>query len=434
MDEGSARELLKFIEAGPTAFHVAEKTAAELRASGFEELREGERWRVRAPGKYFVRRNGSALIALNVPKPDFAGFMIMAAHGDSPAFKVKENAEAGAAGMYTQLNVEKYGGMICSSWLDRPLSVAGRLVVRDGARLTTRLVDVRRDLLLIPGVAIHMDRGANENKTWNANTDMQPLFAAGEPHSSFDGIVASAAGVRPEDVLARDLFLYPRTPGTVWGSDGQFVSSPRLDDLQCVFACLRGFLAAEAGGSAGVLCVFDNEEVGSSTKQGANSDFLAGTLERMCDALGMTAEDRRAALSNSFMVSADNAHAVHPNHPEYADRLDRPELNRGVVIKYNANQKYTTDAVSAAVFRRICADAGVPVQSFTNRADLPGGSTLGNISSAHVSVDTVDIGLPQLAMHSCYETAGVKDTDYLIAAAREFFGRSFRRAEFGVEL
>ena len=234
-----------------------------------------------------------------------------------------------------------------------------------------------------------------------------------------------------EDFSARWL---NRRPGTVWGAEEEFVSSPRLDDLQCVFACLEGLLAAKGGESGAVLAVFDNEEVGSGTKQGADSSFLEDVLYRVCEALGKSPAEYRAALANSFMVSADNAHAVHPNHPEFADRNDRPRINGGIVIKYNANQRYTTDSVSAAVFGEICKAAGVPVQRFTNRADMPGGSTLGNISSAHVSIDTVDIGLPQLAMHSAYETAGVKDTEYLIRAAAEFYSRSFRRTAEEIEI
>ncbi len=379
-------------------------------------------------------RNSSSVIALNIPKTEFRGFMMMAAHSDSPSFKIKEYPEDRAAGQYVRLNTERYGGMIASTWLDRSLSAAGRVMVRENGRIAEKLVNIERDLMMIPSVAIHMERGVNDGKKFDPNTDMLPVISAADAKNSLRALAAENAGTSEDDILSTDLFLYPRTSGTVWGADEEFVSSPRLDDLQCVFACLNGFLEAKPTESAAVLCVFDNEEVGSGTKQGADSTFLEDTLVRVCEALGRSGAEYRAALNQSFMVSADNAHAVHPNHPEFADRIDRPAINGGIVIKFNANQKYTTDSVSAAVFAELCRAAGVPVQRFTNRADMPGGSTLGNISSAHVSVDTVDIGLPQLAMHSCYETAGARDTEYLIRAARELFSRSFRRGRNGIEI
>lgn len=428
------RELLHFISASPSPYHAVEQIRLRLEGEGYTELLESEPWKLTLPGKYYVRRNGSSIIALDLPDGALPGFMIMAGHSDSPSFKIKENAPVQSAGMYTQLNVEKYGGMLCSTWLDRPLSAAGRVAVREKGRIVTKLVNIDRDLLLIPNVAVHMDRGANEGKSYNPNVDMLPVLGSAELQRGFDALAAEAAGVEEKDLLSKDLCLYPRTPGTVWGAEEEFVSSPRLDDLQCVFACLEGLLAAKRGESGAVLAVFDNEEVGSGTKQGADSSFLEDVLYRVCEALGKSPAEYRSALAGSFMVSADNAHAVHPNHPEFADRNDRPKINGGIVIKYNANQRYTTDSVSAAVFGEICKAAGVPVQRFTNRADMPGGSTLGNISSAHVSIDTVDIGLPQLAMHSAYETAGVKDTEYLIRAAAEFYSRSFRRTAEGIEI
>lgn len=419
------KQLIDFISASPSAYHTVENVRRELDAAGYTELFEGDDWSVTAPGKYYVRRNGSSIIALRLPKPDFRGFMVMAAHSDSPSFKIKCNSDVKAAGMYTMLNVEKYGGMLCSTWLDRPLSVAGRAIVAEGGRMVSRLVNVDRDLAVIPNVAIHMDRSANDGKSYNANVDMLPLIGSAELKTGFKAIVAQSLGVAEDALLAGDLILYPRERGCVWGAENEFVSSARLDDLQCVYGCLRGLLDAADGESAAVLSVFDNEEVGSGTKQGADSSFLEDVLCRVSAALGRSDVQYRALLTNSFMVSADNAHAVHPNHPEYADRNDRPEMNKGIVIKHNANQRYTTDAVSAAAFEAVCRRAEVPVQSFTNRADIAGGSTLGHISAAHVSISTVDIGLAQLAMHSAYETAGAKDTEYLSAAAREFFGSSF---------
>jgi len=428
------RELLSFIAASPTAWHAVEQLRQRLLREGYTELREEEPWELCCPGRYFTCRNGSSLAAFRLTGTAFPGFLIMAAHSDAPAFRIKENSAVEAAGLYTQLNVEGYGGMLCASWMDRPLSAAGRVVVREEGRLVTRLVDLDRDLLLIPNVAIHMDREANDGKKYQANVDMLPLLGTARSAKDFDALVAEAAGVKPEDLLSKELNLYPRTPGTVWGAEEEFVSSPRLDDLQCVFACAEGFLRAQEGPSVPVLCVFDNEEVGSGTRQGADSSFLEDVLCRVGEALGRGGSRLRETLAQSFLVSADNAHAVHPNHPEHADRNDRPQLNGGVVIKYNANQRYTTDAVSAAVFGEICRRAGVPVQRFTNRADKPGGSTLGHISAAHVSVSSVDVGLAQLAMHSAYETAGARDTDHLIRAAAAFYGCAYRIAGGKTEL
>lgn len=416
------RELLHFISASPSPYHAVEQIRLRLEGEGYTELPESEPWKLTLPGKYYVRRNGSSIIALNLPGGALPGFMIMAGHSDSPSFRIKETAPVQSAGMYTQLNVEKYGGMLCSTWLDRPLSAAGRVAVREKGRIVTKLVNIDRDLLLIPNVAIHMDRGANEGKSYNPNVDMLPVLGSAELQRGFDALAAEAAGVEEKDLLSRDLCLYPRTPGTVWGAEEEFVSSPRLDDLQCVFACLEGLLRAKRGESGAVLAVFDNEEVGSGTKQGADSTFLRDVLMRAASALGATEAQARAAISASFMVSADNAHAVHPNHPEKADPTNRPYLNGGIVIKYHGGQKYTTDAVSAAKMKSLCKQAGVPCQTYANRSDVLGGSTLGNISTAHVSVSSVDIGLPQLAMHSAVETAGVKDTKYAIEALKVFYG------------
>ena len=279
---------------------------------------------------------------------------------------------------------------------------------------------------MIPSVAIHMDREVNKKGGLDPARDLFPLFAEGAEPGRFRAMVADCAGVSEADLLSTELFLYPRTPGTLLGPDGDLIAAPRLDDLQCVFACLRGFLAAEPGESIPVLCVFNNEEVGSGTRQGADSTFLSDVLSRISGGLGWDSETAHAALGNSFLVSADNAHAVHPAHPEYADAGERPVLGGGIVIKYSAAQRYTTDALSAALFQRVCELAEVPVQRFSNRPDLPGGSTLGNISSAHLSIPSVDIGLPQLAMHASCEVASVRDTQALVRAMTVYFGRSFR--------
>ena len=429
--ENLTRQLLEFLDASPSCYHATENLVKALTAAGYHQLWEAEPWTLAEGGRYFVVRGDSTLAAFRIPQRDFTGFMIAAGHSDSPALKLRERAEVPSAGNCLRLSVEPYGGMILRSWLDRPLSVAGRLVVREGERIVSRLVNVDRDLLVIPSVAIHMDREVNKGTALNPAVDMLPLFGTGVEPGAFRALIAESAGVPTEDILSTELFLYPRTPGTVLGARGELVASPRLDDLQCVFGCLRGFLDAADSASVPVLCVFNNEEVGSNTRQGADSTFLTDVLSRISGALGRTAEEYHAALANSFLVSADNAHAVHPAHPEYADKNEQPVLNGGIVLKYNANQRYTTDAVSAAVFRQVCREAGVPVQSYSNRADLPGGSTLGNISSAHLSIPMVDIGLPQLAMHACYEVAGAEDTAALARAMTVYFSKSFRQLPGG---
>jgi aspartyl aminopeptidase len=425
-------QLLDFISRSPTAFHAVENTAQALEEAGFEELRETEDWSLVPGARAFVRRNGSSLIAFRVPRERPAGFLLAAAHSDSPCFKLKEKAALSADG-YVRLGVEKYGGMLCAPWLDRPLSLAGRVTLREGGRIVTHLTDLKRPVALIPNLAIHMDRNANDGKAYDVYSDMLPLFSLAGAKTP-EALVAEALGVKEEDLLAKELFLYPCGSGAVWGAEDEFVSSPRLDDLQCVFGCLRGFLEAAPSESLTALCVFDNEEVGSSSKQGADSSFLTDVLRRVCLALGMDESAYLRCAANGFMVSADNAHAVHPNHPEHADRGDRPVPNGGVVIKYNANARYTTDSVSAAVFSELCRAADVPVQLYSNRADKPGGSTLGNISLTHLSLDCVDIGLAQLAMHSCYETAGAKDTEYLVRAMRAYFSRTLRKTAGGISL
>ena len=423
MEQEVTRRLLDFLDASPSCYHAVDNLARRLEAEGYERLREAEPWTLRTGGKYYVVRGDSSLAAFRVPGGVPAGFMLAAAHSDSPTYKVREEAEVLSAGNCVRLAVEPYGGMIARSWLDRPLSVAGRLVVRREGGIATQLVNVDRDLLVIPSVAIHLDREVNQGTALKANTDLLPLLGCGTERGRFRALLAEAAGVPEEDILSTELFLYPRAAAVLLGAEGEFVASPRLDDLQCVFGCLEGFLAAKEGGSVPVLCVFNNEEVGSGTRQGADSTFLTDVLERISTALG---RDWRLMAVNSFLVSADNAHAVHPAHPELSDGAERPVLNGGVVLKYNAGQKYTTDAVSGAVFREVCRAVDVPVQRYSNRADLPGGSTLGNISSAHLSIPSVDIGLPQLAMHAAYEVAGSRDTALLVRAMAEYFSRSFR--------
>lgn len=413
-------KLLDFIKRSPSCFHAVSNIAAELNEKGFTELFEGEAWQLAAGGRYFVRRNGSSVIAFAIPgECREVKFMIAASHSDSPTFKIKDIPEL-EGGMYTRINTERYGGMILDSWFDRPLSAAGRVVVRTERGIAVRLVSLDRDLMLIPHIAIHMDN-PNNGKAYNPASDLVPLYGDGSAKGKFMRTVAESIGVSQSDIIAHELFLYNRQAPSVWGADCEFISSPKLDDLECAFSSLSAITQTEGGDAVKVMYVSDNEEVGSGTKQGAASTFLRDTLSRICDAFS---GDIRVAAANSMMLSADNAHAVHPNSPSLADPTHRPEMNKGVVIKYNASQLYTTDAVSSAVFREICRRADVPVQVFANRSDMRGGSTLGNISNTQVSMSAVDIGLAQLAMHSSYETAGARDIAHMVSAISAFYAAS----------
>lgn len=412
--------LIHFIARSPSVFHAVHGVKEALLYSGFTEIREEDPWHIEKGGKYVVTRNGSALIAFAVPESGADSFRITASHADSPCFKIKENPEI-KEGPYVKLNVEGYGGMIMSTWLDRPLSVAGRLIVRENGHLSQKLAAVDGTMVVIPSVAIHMDRNVNHKKDWNVQKDLLPLYGLATEKTSFMDVIAASANVKTEDIVAHDLYLYSRVPGTIWGEEKEFISSPKLDDLQCAFATFRGFMRGRKEKHISVYALFDNEEVGSGTAQGADSPFLSNVLTRLALSLGLTYDETMALIARSFMISADNAHSVHPNHPEYADPVNRPAINGGIVIKYNAQQRYATDGLSAARFKELCRDLSIPVQTFTNRSDNPGGSTLGNISNTKVSMPTVDIGLAQLAMHSSYETTGTLDTAYLVNASIKFF-------------
>lgn len=415
-----SRDLIHFIAKSPSTFHAVRGIKAALLYAGFTEIREEDTWQIEKGGKYVVTRNGSALMAFTVPQEGAEAFHITASHCDSPTFKIKEDPEI-ADGPYVKLNVEGYGGMIMSTWLDRPLSVAGRLLVTENGHLAEKLVAIDGTMLVIPSVAIHMDRSVNQHKEWKVQKDMLPLYGMTGAKTPFMDVIAAAAKVKAEDILAHDLTLYSRVPAAIWGEEREFISSPKLDDLQCAFACFRGFTQGQKEKYISVYALFDNEEVGSATSQGAGSTFLANTLERLARSLGYSYDETMAMIARSFMISADNAHSVHPNHPEYADPVNHPVINGGIVIKYSAAQKYATNAFSAAYFKKLCKEHDIPTQTFTNHSDNPGGSTLGNISNTVIAMPTVDIGLPQLAMHSSYETAGVKDTAYLVDAVTKFY-------------
>ncbi len=425
-DKQLNRELFSFIEKCPNPYLAVDTVSKLLRSKGYEGLEESDHWELSPGGKYYVTRGDSSIIAFKLPeKTDYTGFQIMATHCDSPAFKLKPHGEMKAEACYLKLNTEKYGGMIKSTWLDRPLSIAGRICVDAKNGIETRLVNLDRDLCIIPSLAIHMDRSINTGYEYNEQQDMLPLFSLlGEDKKSVFELIADTAGVKADAIIDADLFLYNRDKGTFLGAKDEFIAAPRLDDLQCVFGALKGFLSAKAGSGVAVCAIFNNEEVGSSTKQGAASTFLSDTLGRINKSLGFDFEHLLTAYGSSFMISADNAHALHPNRPDKADPVNRPVPGKGIVIKYNAAQKYTTDALSASVLTKLCKMAKIPLQKYVNRSDIPGGSTLGSISNTVVSLNTVDIGLSQFAMHSAYETAGAADTGYLVKLADKFFSTS----------
>lgn len=415
--------LTSFIGKSPTAFHAVANMGAVLRENGYQRLDEGDRWEIVQGGKYYVTRNDSSMIALNIGSrlKDYR-FKIAASHSDSPTFKIKENAEIQVKDRYMKLNTEGYGGLLCAVWFDRPLSVAGRVIVKEGERYAARLLCVDRDLLLIPNVAIHMNREVNNGYAYNKQIDMLPLIGGREcKKGDFKKFIAKELEVEEGDIYGMDLYLYNRMAPSVWGLNQEYISCPQLDDLQCAYTSLQGFLQGEDDHAVNVFACFDNEEVGSGTKQGAASTFLYDILYRANLSLGKEEEEFYRAAAKGFMLSCDNAHAVHPNHTDKTDENNCVYMNEGIVVKSHAGQKYTSDALSIAVFRGICEDAGVPLQFFSNRSDMVGGSTLGNIAMSQVSMNSVDIGLPQLAMHSSYETAGVKDSYYMIRAVKRFF-------------
>lgn len=441
-DMDAAHGLIEFIESSPTMFHAAARIRERLDAAGFTYLPEGAAWSVVPGGSYYTQRNGSSVIAWrvgsDVPAPAAGAavpdgsrapyrFQLAASHSDSPTFKVKSAAEVEGAGGSLRLDTEAYGGMIDYTWFDRPLTLAGRALVRESGRIESRLVALNRDVALIPSLAIHMNRDVNKAFSPNRASDLFPLVSVGDlAAGSLDLLVADALEVAPDQVIARDLFLAVRDAGRVWGATDEFISAPRLDDLMCAYASLEAFVASSNASAVTVFACFDNEEVGSETKQGAASTLLADTLSRVNAALGFGVEDYLRALSASMLVSCDNAHAVHPAHPELADPLAGPRLNGGLVVKEAANQHYCTDAFSRAVLTGILDDAGVRYQAFSNRSDMAGGSTLGNISNTQVSLHAVDVGCAQLAMHSCCETAGSRDVALAIRALEAFYVADIR--------
>lgn len=424
-----AENLIDFIYESPSAFHAVKSIKKVLAKKGFIELNEGERWELQKGGKYYVVRNDSAIISFIVGSGIIAkrGFKIIGAHTDSPSFRIKPCPEITAERNYVKLNTEVYGGPILNTWLDRPLSLAGRVTVKGKNLLypESALVNIKRPIMIIPNLAIHMNRAINKGVELNKQTDVLPLLAIINDTLEKDNLlvktIAKEFNIKPEEILDFDLFLYEYDRGNIMGLNNEFVSSSRLDDLEMVHAGVIALSDSDATESTSVLACFDNEEVGSSTKQGADSELLASTLERIVISFGGDREDYFRALYKSFMISADAAHAVHPNRGEKSDPTNRPIINNGPVIKISSNQKYTSDSNSIAVYEAICEKAKVPVQKFVNRSDEPGGSTIGPISSTHVGIRSVDIGTPLLAMHSVRELCGVDDHFYVEKSFEEFY-------------
>mgnify|MGYP004628055011 FL=1 len=418
MSNITSENLLAFIKNSPSAFHSILSIVKVLNREGFIRLDENENFNLTNGSKYYVIRNDSSIIAFKIGEElDNYAFNIVASHSDCPSFKIKQIEQL--KGEYNRLNVEGYGGMLCATWFDRPLNIAGRVIVKENNKLVSKFVNFNRNVASIPSVAIHFNRQANDNATYSLATDMFPTISLN--NKPFKEILANELNVNADSILQHDLYLINHQDGYFWGLDDEYISSPKLDDLQCAYTTLLGFIKSNNKHNISVYCCFDNEEVGSTTRQGANSNFLDTILNRINTALNKNSEDFYRALANSFMISADNAHAVHPNRQEFTDSENKVYMNKGIVIKFNASQSYTSDSLSSSIFTKICENVNVPVQYFSNKSGIRGGSTLGNISNSHVSILSVDIGLAQLAMHSACETSGTIDNEYMVSAIKEFY-------------
>ncbi|MDE7246613.1 MAG: M18 family aminopeptidase [Lachnospiraceae bacterium] len=413
-----AEDLLQYLNDSSTAYHAVENGAAILKEHGFQELQERDEWALQAGGKYFVVKNSSAVVAFTIGKGDLAkeGFRIIGAHTDSPCLKIKPGSCSITADGYVKVNVEIYGGAILNTWFDRPLALAGRLIVKENGALREKLVRIDKPVFMIPNLCIHFHRDVNEKGTYNKQTDMMPLFCMKEENVEKDDylseLLREETGIAKSDLVDYELFLYEYQKGIFTGKNQEFISAPRIDDLSMVYAGLSALTEAKTGMGCQVFAAFDNEEVGSTTAQGANSGLLLQILNRICKNLGLTDEGYFQAVANSTSISADLAHAVHPNYSDKHDTETRPVLGGGPVIKYSASQRYATTAISAACFMETCEKAGVPCQKFVNRNDIAGGSTIGPALSGLTTIPTVDIGAPVLAMHSIREFGAVADNVY----------------------
>ncbi len=424
-----AMELLDFIYKSPSAFHAVATVKEMLDMEDYIELKEEEKWKLQPNKGYYMTRNGSALIAFKTGNkaPQESGFRLIGAHTDSPTFRIKPNPEMLSEGTYIKLNTEVYGGPILSTWFDRPLGIAGRVVIKgdNPLRPEQRLLNINRPLVIIPNLAIHMNREVNKGVEINRQKDVLPLVTMVnddlEKNNYLVKLIAEELKLEVKDIVDFDLFLYEYEKGSLIGAKEEFISSPRLDNLAMVHGGIKALLSSEATDRTKVMVCFDNEEVGSATKQGADSNLLSTILERIVICSGGDREDFFRALANSFIISADLAHGVHPNYSEKHDPTNRPIINRGPVIKISSNQRYTSDSDSSAAYELICKEAEVPVQKFVNRSDMVGGSTIGPISSTHLDIRSVDMGSAILAMHSIRELGGVMDHYYVLKSFEKFF-------------
>ena len=425
------RGFLDFIKDTPTAFHAANKIANILKGNGYIELNESEEWNLERGGKYFFTRNHSSVFAWKIPM-DFRdlSFNITAAHLDSPTFKLKPNFTLDQ-GKYIKLNTEVYGGPIFMSWLDRPLNIAGRVMVMEKNKVTTKLLSFNRAICMIPNCSIHYNRELNKGYAFNPQNEMLPIFTDDKNNDLLD-LIAKELNVCKEDILSYDLYLALLDRGMLVGPNNEFVMAPQIDNLECSYGLLNALLSeVPAKGTVNVMCLFDNEEIGSATRQGAASTTLYDLLERITLSLGLSSEEFKRSLASSYFISADNAQGFHPSYAFKYDPTNACYMNEGIVVKNAARGSYTTDAYSLAIFKVLCERSGARYQLNTNRSDVPGGSTLGAISQTKVSIPSVDIGLAQVAMHSSYETAGAKDLDDLVKAIKEFYHTHFHTINDG---
>lgn len=423
------QDLFDFINKGVSSFHAVAESKKRLEEAGFSYLSEMETWKL-CPGKeYYVTRNESSMIAFKLPENAPFFYHITASHSDSPTFRIKKCNMSGPK--YARAEVEGYGGMIYSGWLDRPLGLAGRVVIRTAEGVRTQLIAPDKDLFVIPNLAIHMNRDMNKGYVYNPQVDLQPLYG-GVGADLAEYLLKEIICCEEEELVDMDLVLTVRqTPLTV-GVKEEYYMAPRIDDLSCAFTTLRGFLdASHENQGLNMWCMFDNEEVGSGTRQGAMGSFLPDVAARLEEFYRMSSEERVAVRNRSLLVSADNAHATHPNLPAKTDDEFVVLLNGGIVVKYNASQRYTTTGMTAAVWESLCRENQIPIQRFTNRADCPGGSTLGNLLSHQFSIPMIDIGLPQLAMHSAVETAGCEDAASMELAVKNFYNSNLYQVSDG---
>lgn len=428
---GYIDEMLEYIAKSGSAYQAVEEQKKMLLAAGFAELNEKEDYDIVPGGKYFVIRGGSALIAFKIPEVMPSKAVIMATHSDTPSFKIKNSPEMKVEDSYVKLNVEPYGGAIYSTWFDRPLSVAGRLFVRTEKteEIKEVSVDAGEDLLMIPSLAIHFDRNTNKGHEIDAQKELLPIMsldAEADLIEKICGKVEDLVNITPKDVVSHDLFVYNREKAVKWGFNGELVSSPRLDDAACAFASVKGIIECAdenpaENGTVMVHAMFNNEEVGSSSRCGACSTFLSDTLERVAACLGMYGTQYQKMLASSFMLSADNAHGFHPNYPEKNDPTNHVYLGRGIALKFAGNQKYTTDAESAAYVQKLADKADIKLQRFHNNSNIAGGSTLGNLLVHSMPILCADVGIPQLAMHSAYETCAISDAEDMYLLAKSLY-------------